>query len=115
MAGRADGRTGGRGGGPGFRRPHSTRPISLLGAQSACLVRARVCKVLGSAVESRRIPSQTSVFNARTHLPHLSASVLGAEKGILLSAYKNRFNQGRWQRNAKSKASNLCSKGRGWR
>ena len=37
---RADKRMGRRAGGPGFKRPHSTRPISLLGAQSACLVRA---------------------------------------------------------------------------
>ena len=79
-----DSRTGGRGGGPGFKRPHSTRPISLLDAQSACLVRARVCGVLGSVEGSRRIPRQTPVLYTRTHLPRLSASVLDAEKGILL-------------------------------
>ena len=110
-----DGRTGGQRGGPGFKRPHSTRPISLLGAQSACLVRARVCRLLGNAVGSRRILSQTPVLSAQAHLPRLSASVLGAEKDILLLAYKNGFNQGRWQRNTKSKASNPCTKGRGWR
>ena len=82
------GRTGGRASGPGFRRPHSTRPISLLSAQSACLVRARVRRVPRSAVGSSRIPRQTPVLSARTHLPRLSASVLGAEKGILLSAIR---------------------------
>ena len=81
-------RTGGQAGGPGFKRPHSTRPVSLLGAQSACLVRARVRRVLGSAVGSSRIPRQIPVLSARIHLPHLSASVLGAEKGILLSAIR---------------------------
>ena len=111
LGGRVDGQMGGRGGGPGFKRPHSSHPISLLGTQSACLVRAQVCKVLGSVVGSRRIPSQTPILSARTHLLRLSASVLGVEKGILLSAYKNGFNQGRWQRNAKSKASNPYSNG----
>ena len=86
--GRVDRRTDGRGGGPGFKRPHSTRPISLLGAQSACLIRARVRKVPGSAVGSSRIPSQTPVLSAWTHLPSLSASVLGAEKGFLFSENK---------------------------
>ena len=37
---RLTGRTSGRAGGPGFKRPHSMRLGSLLGAQSACLVRA---------------------------------------------------------------------------
>ena len=59
-------RTSTRGSGPGFKRPHSMRPISLLGAQFACLVRARVCRVLGSAVGSKRIPRQTPVLSART-------------------------------------------------
>ena len=84
----ADGRTSGRRGGPGFKRPHSTRPISLLGAQSACLVRARVHRVPESAVGSKRILNRTLVLSAWTHLPHLSASVLGAEKGILLLGNK---------------------------
>ena len=109
------GRTGGRAGGPGFKRPHSTRLGSLLGAQSACLVRARVRRVPGSAVGSSTIPHQTPVLSAWTHLPHLSARVLGAEKGILLFRYKNGFTQGRWQRDAKSMASSSCTKGRGWR
>ena len=109
-AGRADGRTGAdrrtsslpvgrmgeRAGGPGFKRPHSTRLGSLLGAQSACLVRVRVRRVPGSAVGSNTIPRQTPVLSTRTHLPCLSASVLGAEKGILLFRYKNGFIQGRW-------------------
>ena len=88
--------TGGRAGRPGFKRPHSTRLTSLLGAQSACLVRAQVRRVLGSAVGSNTIPRQTLVLSARTHLPRLSASVLGAEKGILLSNPKNGFTQRRW-------------------
>ena len=88
---------------------------SLLGAQSACLVRARVRRVLGSAVGSSTIPRQTPVLSARTPLPRLSASVLGAEKGILLFRYKNGFTQGRWQRDAKLTASSSCTKGRGWR
>ena len=112
---RADGRTGGRGGGPGFKRHHSSHPISLLGTQSACLVRARVCRVPGSAKGSKRIPSQTPVLSTWTHLPRLSASVLGAKNGILLSALKNGFNKWRWQRNAKLEASNSWSRGRGWR
>ena len=102
LGGRADGQTGrtgsppvgrtsGQAGGPGFKRPHSTRPTSLLGAQSACLVRARARRVLGSAVGSTTIPCQTPVLSARTHLPRLSASVLGAEKGILLFNPKNGF------------------------
>ena len=82
------GRTSGRVGGPGFKRPHSTRPISLLGAQFAYLIRARVRRVPGSAVGSSRIPHQTPVLSAWTYLPHLSASVLGAEKGIFLSAIR---------------------------
>ena len=81
-------RSGGRAGGPGFKRPHSTRLGSLLGAQSACLVRAQVRRVPRSAVGSSTIPRQTPVLSARTHLPRLSASVLGAEKGILLFRYK---------------------------
>ena len=89
----AVGRTCREGDGPRFKRHHSSHPISLFGAQSACLVRARVCRVSGSAVGSRRIPSQTPVLSARTHLPRLSASVLSAEKGILLSALKNVFNK----------------------
>ena len=113
--GGADGRTGRRAGGPGFKRPHSTRLGSLLGARSACLVRARVRMVPWSAVESSTIPHQTLVLSAQTHLPRLSASVLGAEKGILLFRYKNGFTQGRWQRDAKSTASSSCTKGRGWR
>ena len=80
--GLADKRTGGRTGGPGFKRPHSTRLGSLLGAQSACLVRARVHRVLGSSVGSSTIPRQTPVLSTWTYLPRLSASVLGAEKGI---------------------------------
>ena len=64
------------------------RPISLLGAQSACLVRAQVRRVPGSVVESSRIPRQTLVLSAQTPLPCLSASVLGVEKGILLSAFR---------------------------
>ena len=88
FGGWVDGRMGGRACGPGFKRPHSTRPISLLGTQSACLVRARVRKVLGSAVGSSRISRQTPVLSARTHLSRLSASVLGAEKDILLSAFR---------------------------
>ena len=107
----ADGRTGGRAGGPGFKRPHSTRPTSLLGTQSACLVRARVRRVLGSAVGSTTVPRQTPVLSARTHLPCLSANVLGVEKGILLFNPKNGFTQGRWQRDAKSTASSECTKG----
>ena len=78
---------GGREGGPGFKRLHSTRPILLLGAKSACLIRARVRRVPGSAVGSSRIPHQSPVLSARTILPCLSASVLGAKKGILLSAF----------------------------
>ena len=113
--GRADKRTSRRAGGPGFKRPHSTRPGSLLGAQSACLVRARVRRVPGSAVGSSTIPRQTPILSARTHLPRLNASVLGAEKGILFFRYKNGFTQGRWQRDAKSTASSSCTKGRGWR
>ena len=109
------GRTGGRASGLGFKRPHSTRPTSLLGTQSACLVRAPACRVLGSAVGSTTIPRQTPVLSARTHLPRLSASVLGAEKGILLVNPKNGFTQGRCQRDAKSTASSECTKGRGWR
>ena len=80
---RADGRT------SGWAWVYKTtfhEAISLLGAWSACLVRARVRRVLGSAMASSRIPRQTPVLSARTHLPRLSASVLGAEKGILLSA-----------------------------
>ena len=115
LRGRADRRMGGRAGGPGFKRPHSTRLGSLLGAQSACLVRARVRRVPRSVVGSSTIPRQIPVLSARTHLPRLSASVLGAEKGILLFRYKNGFTQGRWQRNAKSTTSNSCTKGRGWR
>ena len=88
--GLADGQTGGRASGPGFRRPHSTRPTSLLGAQSACLVRARARRVPGSAVGSSTTPRQTPVLSAQTRLPRLSASVLGAEKGILLFS-KNGF------------------------
>ena len=57
---------------------------SLLGAQSACLVRALVRRVPGSAVGSSTIPRQTPVLSAQTHLPRLSASALGVEKGILL-------------------------------
>ena len=102
---RANGRTG----------RYSTRLGSLLGAQSACLVRARVHRVPGSAVGSSTIPRRTPVLSARTHLPRLSASVLGVEKGILLFRYKNGFIQGRWQRDAKSTASSSCTKGRGWR
>ena len=86
---------GGRAGGPGFKRPHSTRPTSLLGAQSACLVRARARRVPGTAVGSSTTPRQTPILSARTRLPRLSASVLGAEKGILLFS-KNGFTQGRW-------------------
>ena len=112
---RTEGRTSERAGGPGFKRPHSTRLGSLLGAQSACLVRARVRRVPGSAVGSSTIPCQIPVLSARTHLPRSSASVLGAEKGILLFRYKNGFTQGRWQRDAKSTASTSCTKGRGWR
>ena len=111
----ADSGSGGRAGGPGFKKPHSTRPTSLLGAQSACLVRARARRVLGSAVGFTTVPRQTPVLSARTHLPRLSASVLGAEKGILLSNPKNGFTPGRWQRDAKSTASSKCTKGRGWR
>ena len=85
------GRTGGRAGRPRFKRPHSTRLGSLLGAQSACLVRARVHRVPRNVVGSSTIPRQTPVLSARTHLPRLSASVLGAEKGILLFRYKNGF------------------------
>ena len=80
------GRTGGRAGGPGFKRLGS-----LLGTQSACLVRARVRRVPGSALGSSTIPRQTPVLSARTHLPRLSVSVLGAEGGILLFRYKNGF------------------------
>ena len=108
-------RPGGRAGGPRFKRPHSTRLGSLLGAQFACLVRTRVRRVPGSAVGSSTIPRQTPVLSARTHLPRLSVSVLDAEKGILLFRYKNGFTQGRWQRDAKSTASSSCTKGRGWR
>ena len=86
--GLAVGQRGRRAGGLGFKRLHSTRPISLLGAQSACLVRARVRRVPESAVGSSRIPCQTPVLSAWTFLPLLSASVLGAEKGILLSAFR---------------------------
>ena len=114
LGGLADGRTGGRAGGPGFKRPHSTRPTSLLGAQSACLIKARARRVLGSAVGSSMTPRQTPVLSARTRLPRLSASVLGAEKGHLLFK-KNGFTDGRWQRDAKSTASTSCTKGRGWR
>ena len=89
-------RSGGRAGGPGFKRPHSTRPTSLLGAPSACLVRARARRVLGNAVGSTTLPCQTPLLSARTHLPRLSASVLGAEKGILLVNPENGFAQGRW-------------------
>ena len=71
-------------------------------------------RVPGSAVGSSTTPRQTPVLSAWTHLPRLSASVLGAEKGILLFS-KNRFTQGRWQRDAKSTASTSCTKGRGWR
>ena len=88
LGGWADGQMGRRAGGPGFKRPHSTRPTSLLGAPSACVVRARVRRAPGSEVGSSRIPRQTPVLSARTHLPRLSMSVLGAEKGILLSAFK---------------------------
>ena len=111
----ADRRTGGPAGGPGFKRPYSTRLGSLLGTQSACLVRVRVRRVPGSAVGSSTIPHQTPVLSARTHLPCLSASVLDVENGILLFRYKNGFTQGRWQRDAKSMASSSCTKGRGWR
>ena len=45
-------------------------------------------RVLGNVVGSSRILSQTSVLSAQTHLPRLSASVLGAKKGILLSGNK---------------------------
>ena len=51
-----------------------------------------MCKVLGNAVGSRRIPTQTPILSVRTHLPDLSASVLSAEKGILLSTLKIGFN-----------------------
>ena len=84
-------RTGGQGGGPGFKRCHSSHPISLSRAQSACFVRERVCRMPGSVVGSKRIPTLKHAYypkRARTHLPHLSATVLGAEKGILFSAYK---------------------------
>ena len=72
-------------------------------------------RVHGSVLGSKRIPTQTPVLSTRTHLPRLSASVLGAEKGILLSALKNGFNRWRWQRNAKSEASNPWSRERRWR
>ena len=107
--------TSGQAGGPGFKRPHSTRLGSLLGAQSACLVRARVHRVPGSVVGSSMIPRQTLVFSARTLLLRLSASVLGVEKGILLFRYTNGFTQGRWQRDAKSTVSTSCTKGGGWK
>ena len=81
-------RTSGRGGGPGFKRPHSTRPISLLDAESTCLVRAQVRRVSRSVVGSSRILSQTPILSVWTHLPRLSASVLDAENGILLSAFR---------------------------
>ena len=74
-----------------------------------------MCRVLGSIVGSRRIPSQIPVLSARTHLSRLSAIVLGTEKSILLSTLKNGFNRWRWQRNAKSEASNPWSRGRGWK
>ena len=86
--GRADEWTGGRAGGPGFKRPHSTRPTSLLSAQSACLIRTRVRRVPRSVVGSNRIPRQTPVLSARTYFPRFSASVLGAEKDILLLAIR---------------------------
>ena len=66
-SGRADGRTrwtGGRAGGPRFKRPHSMRLGSILGAQSTCLVRARVRRVPGSAVGSSTIPRETPVLSA---------------------------------------------------
>ena len=69
----------------------------------------------GSVVGSSTTPRQTPVLSARTHLPRLSASMLGAEKGILFFSPKNGFTQGRWQRDAKSTASTSCTKGRGWR
>ena len=81
---RAEEQTSGGAGGPGFKRPHSTRLGSLLSTLSACFVRARVRRVPGSAVGSSTIPRQTPVLSALTHLPRLSASVLGVEKGILL-------------------------------
>ena len=71
--------------------------------------------MLGSVVGSSTTPRQTPVLSARTRLPRLSASVLGAEKGILFFSPKNGFTQGRWQRDAKSTASTSCTKGRGWR
>ena len=60
---------------------------------------------------SRKIPMLKHPYYpkcARTHLPCLSASVLGAEKGFLLLPYKNGFKWWRWQRNAKPEASNPC-------
>ena len=74
--------------GPGFKRPHSTRLGSLLGAQSACLVGVRVRRVPGSAVGFGTIPRQTPVLSARTHLPRLSASVLGGERVSYFSDIK---------------------------
>ena len=85
------GRMGGQAGGPWFKWPHSTRPISLLGAWSACLIRVQGRRVPGSAVGSSTIPRQTPVLSDQIHLPRLSASVLGALKGILLFRYKNGF------------------------
>ena len=75
-----------------------------------------MCRVPGSAMGSKRISTFKHPYShAQTQLRRLSASVLGAEKDILLSAYKNGFNRWRWQRNAKSEASNSRSRGRGCR
>ena len=117
-AGRTGGRTDRRGGGPTFKRRALLHPISISHTQSACLVREQVCRVPGSAMGSKRMPTIKQSYypkRAQTHLPCLSASVWGAEKGILLSGYKNGFNRWRWQRNTKSEASNPCSRGQGWR
>ena len=81
MGGRADEGVGQR----GLKHVCIFLPISLSCAKSACLIGVRMCRVLGSAVESRWNPTLEYPYNpkgALTHLPRLSVSVRGAEKGI---------------------------------
>ena len=103
MAGRADkqigqlgppehgqlvGRAGGRVDkevGLGSKDMHSSTPFHSL-APSLLASSERVCRVFGSAMGSRRIPTLKHLYyskRARTHLPHLSAKCAGCSKGYL--------------------------------
>ena len=79
----------GRGGGVGgLKGARTLLSISLSRTQSACLIAAQVCRVLGSAMGSKWIPKLKHPYNlkgAQTHLCCLSASIRGAQKGIFFS------------------------------